>query len=153
MSFQPKEEKDAERQLITYFSEKISGKIIKLQDDDDNGKTDGIVEYDGKEISVEARRKGFPNHSGKTLSFVDGWKTRFLVNDGGIFINESTVRNHKDKGFVYLVEIKGSKPRACVIDELRISELLNQPNRRMRSTNSGSVQSVKTVPLNWFKEL
>lgn len=152
MSFQPKEEKDAERELIANFAIKIGAKVVKLQEDEDNGKTDGIIEHDGKEISVEARRKGFPNHSGKTLSFIDGWKTRFLVNDGGIFLNESTIKNHKDKGFVYLVEIKGFKPRACAIDVLRINELLNQPIRRMRSTNSGSIQSVKTIPLDWFKE-
>jgi len=153
MPFQPKEEKDAERQLITNFAAKIGGRVISLQEDDDNGKTDGIIEHDSGPINVEARRKGYPNHRGKILSFIEGWKTSFLVNDGGIFLNELTIRNYQNIGFVYLVEIRGFHPRAAIIYKTRVDELLNQPNRMMRSTNSGAMQSVKTVPLDWFKEI
>lgn len=152
MSFQPKEEKDAERKLIIYFANKFGAKIIKLQEDNDDGKTDGIIEHNNKRINVEARRKGFPNHKGRGCFFKDGWKTECLVNDGGIFINESTIRNHKNKGFVYVVEIKGSKPKFSIITKSKIDELLSQPYRETKSTNSGAMQSTKTVPLDWFKE-
>ena len=154
MSFQPKEEKDAERQLITNFATKIGAKVIKLQEDNDDGKTDGVIEYDGKEINVEARRKGYPNHSGKAFFFKDGWKNKLLVNGGGIFLNELTIKHHQDKGFVYIVEIRGAKPKAAVINAAKVTELLKQPRRTMKSTNTGVMQSVKTVPLDWFtKEL
>jgi hypothetical protein len=151
MSFQPKEEKDAEKLLIERFAVKIGAEPIKLQDYDDDGKTDGIIQLiSGKTISVEARRKGFENHSGRACLFRDGWNTRFLVNDGGIFLNEMTIRNYRNKGFVFIVEIRGSSPRACIVDEKKVEILLNQPNRKMKSTNSGVMQSVKTVPLDWF---
>ena len=152
MSFQPKEEKDAERQLITNWAVIKGARVIKLQGDNDDGKTDGVVEYNGEETSVEARRKGYPNHSGKACLFSEGWETKFLVNDGGIFLNESTIKNHRNKGFIYIVEIKGFKPRFCFISPSRIDELLSQPYRKMKSTNSGVLQSVKAVPLHWFEE-
>ena len=152
MSFQPKEEKDAERQLITDFAAKIKAKVIKLQGDSDDGGTDGVIEYKGKEISVEARRKGYPNHRGKAFFFNEGWETRCLVNDGGIFLNELTIKNYKDKIFIFVVEINGFKPRSAVITASKVDELLNQPHREMKSTNTGIMQSVKTVPLDWFIE-
>lgn len=152
MSFQPKEEKDAERQLIENFAAKIGATVIKLQGYNDDGKTDGVIEYSGKEKSVEARRKGYPNHGGKSCNFGQGWKTRFLVNDGGIFLNESTINDHKNKGFFFVVEIKGYKPRSCFINASKVDELLRQPYRNSKSTNSHVMQSVKTVPLDWFVE-
>jgi len=150
--FQPIEEKVAERELINSFAKKINAKVLKLQEDVDDSKTDGIIEHNGKKISVEARRKGYPNHSGHTLSFKNGWKTKFLVSGGGIFLNELTIKNHKDEGFIFLVDIKGFAPKACFINTSRINQLLMQPHRTMKSTNSKVLQSVKTVPLYWFKE-
>jgi hypothetical protein len=49
--------------------------------------------------------------------------------------------------------IKGCKPRACIIGPSRVKELLQQPYREQKSTNSGNMQSVKIVPLDWFKEI
>jgi hypothetical protein len=153
MSFQPIEEKNAERDLIKDFAIKTKRTVVKLQEDNDDGGTDGIVEYNGEKISVEARRKGFPNHRGWSSSaFKDGWESRCLVNDGGIFLNESTIKNYKNKSFIFIVEIKGFKPKHCIIDPPMVDELLKQPHRAMKSTNSGVMQSVKTVPLSWFKE-
>jgi hypothetical protein len=155
MSWQPQEEKDAERRLIREFVDRRSNtRIVSLQDDDDDGGTDGVIEREGGGLfAVEARRKGFPNHSGKTCRFDRGWETGFLARDGGIFLNELTIRKHKDRGegFVYLVEIKGCPPRAASVNLSRIDELLSQPHRTMRSTNSRNPQSVKSVPLEWFK--
>ena len=150
MAFQPIEEKIAERRLITDFAEKIKAKVVKLQEDDDDGETDGFIEYEGKPKRVEARRKGYPNHRGRTFFFSKGWETNFLINDGGIFLNELTIRKSKDKGFIFVVDIMGDK-RAAVINSSRVDELLKQPRREMKSTNSGVMQSVKTLPLAWFK--
>jgi hypothetical protein len=152
MSFQPKEEKEAERQLIRDFAKVTNSKVIKLQGDNDDGGTDGVIKYNGKEKNVEARRKGYPNHSGKVLFFEKGWNSRFL--GSGIFLNELTIKKYKDKGegFIFLVDIKGFKPRCCIINNSRVDELLRQPYQSMRSTNSHVKQSVKTVPLDWFKE-
>jgi hypothetical protein len=157
MSFQPKSEKEAEWQLIIEFVERgrFGGnkvELIWLQNEEDNGKTDGIIKYKDKFIPVEARRKGFPNHSGKVCSFREGWKTGFLIRDGGIFLNERTIRNYIGKTFIFIVEINGFKPRACIINASRVDELLKQPYREQSNTNSHVIQSVKTVPLDWFKE-
>lgn len=155
MLFQPIEEKIAERSLIENYASKTNAKVIKLQEDQDNGETDGIIERDGKEVCVEARRKGFANHSGKVSSkFNEGWDSRCLKS--GIYINERTIRNYIDKGFEYAVEInsyKGSKTKAATIDSTMIDTLLKQPRNMVQSTNSGQFQSVKTVPLEWFKEI
>lgn len=152
MAWQPREEKDAERQLITTFANKINAKVIKLQGDSDDGGTDGVIDYGGKQINVEARRKGFPNHSGKaSYLFREGWASKCLAE--GIFLNEMTIEHYKDKGFIFIVEIKGYKLRGCVVTASKVDELLNQPHREMKSTNSGVMQSVKTVPLHWFKEV
>src|ERR1035441_4093844 len=99
MAFQPLTEKQAERQLIRDLATKIGATIVKLQEDDDDGKTDGIIEYNGKQYNVEARCKGYPNHRGYVCSFKDGWKTNFLAN--GIFLNELTLKNHKNCDFIY----------------------------------------------------
>lgn len=146
-----KEEKDAEIQLIVNFADKVKATIIKLQKYNDDGKTDGIIEYHGKKINIEVRRKGFKNHKGKICSFNEGWENKKLVEEG-IFLNESTIRNHKNNTFIFIVEINGSAPRACVINDSKINQLLNQPYNEMTSTNSGIKQSVKCVPVNWFKE-
>lgn len=152
MSWQPKAEKDAERELIIAFANTIGAKIIKLQGDSDDGGTDGIVEHNGRLLSVEARRKGFPNHDNVTSRFfVEGWKSKVLTD--GIFLNERTIQNHKNKGFIFVVEIKGFGFKAAIITAERVEELLSQPYRSSKSTNSSAVQSVKTVPLDWFKEL
>jgi len=155
MLFQPIEEKIAERGLIENYASKTNAKVIKLQKDQDNGDTDGIIERNGKEICVEARRKGFPNHSGWTSDkFKEGWDSSCLRS--GIYINERTIRNYTDKGFEYAVEIngfKGSKTRAATIDSTMIDTLLKQPRNMVKSTNSCNYQSVKTVPLEWFKEI
>ena len=97
MSFQPKEEKETEWQLIRDFAKVTNSKVIKLQGDNDDGGTDGVIEYNGKEKNVEARRKGYPNHSGKVSSFFEkGWNSRCLVS--GIFLNELTIQKYKAKG-------------------------------------------------------
>jgi hypothetical protein len=62
--FQPYHEKESERELVRYFSRKTASKIQKMQEDNDDGGTDAIIEYQGKEIYLEVRRKGFPNHRG-----------------------------------------------------------------------------------------
>jgi hypothetical protein len=149
-AWQPIEEKNAERELIKNYAAKTNGKVIKLQDDNDDGKTDGTVEWDAEQRNVEARRKGYPNHRGKVCFFKDGWDTTFLAD--GIILNERTIRNHKDKGFDFVVEIKGFKPRVTQITSSMVDELLKQPYQTMESTNSGAVQSVKKVPLGWFQE-
>ena len=152
---QPKEEKEAERKLIKDFVEKIKScgkecEIVKLQGEVDDGKTDGIIKYSGREICVEARRKGFPNHEGKAYDFVGGWKCRVLAS--GIYLNERTIKEYKNRSFIFLVEIKGCKPRFCFITKERVEELLSQPFERAPSTNSGVLQPVKKIPLDWFKE-
>lgn len=155
MGWQPSSEKEAERQLIKDWVERKGGKVIKLQDDNDDGKTDGIIEFNGKLLNVEARRKGYPNHKGKVCLFKNGWETEFLLRDGGIFLNERTIKNNKDNGFLFIVDIKGpngSESRSCIINKSRIEELLNQPYREQKSTNSGNMQSVKIVPLDWFEQ-
>ncbi len=151
MAFQPYEEKEAERQLIIKFSNKFNGKVIKLQNDNDDKKTDGIVELNGIKYNVEARRKGYPNHNGKAYHFQDGWENKLLKKDGGIFINERTIRNYKNSSFIYIVDIEGANPRAAFINRSRVEELLKQPIRKQKSTNSGVKQSVKVVPLSWFE--
>jgi hypothetical protein len=151
MSFQPKAEKDAEISILILFAYKIKAKLIKLQGYDDDGKTDGIIEFNGEEYNVEVRRKGYPNHRGKILSFNNGWETNFLTK--GIYLNELTIKNHRGKGFFYVVKIKGSKMRCCFITKTNVEELLKQPEEFMRSTNSGNFQSIKFVPLKWFKEI
>lgn len=152
--WQPIDEKEAERQLIRDYAEKKGCTVIKLQDDADDGKTDGIIEYKGKHVSVEVRRKGYPNHKGRDCEFKRGWETEFLVNEG-IILNEQTIRNHQlSKRFIYIVEIKGPKgpeSRVCRVNKARISELLNQPFKQMRSTNSDHWQSVKYFPVSWFE--
>ena len=152
MKWQPTQEKEAERQLIKDFAEKRGYEVIKLQGDEDDGKTDGVIGRDGKQISVEARRKGYPNHKGKDCTFMSGWETEFLVREG-IFLNERTIRNYESKKFLFIVDIKGpkgSEPRACRIDQTRVAELLKQPHKKMKSTNSHVWQSVKYVPVSWF---
>jgi hypothetical protein len=148
--WQPIEEKKCERELIRNYACKIDAKIIKLQEDNDDQETDGIIEKNGTQIKVEARRKGYPNHRGRACSFKDGWKTCFLLN--GIFLNERTLSNHKDKGFDFIVEIKGFKPRVAILTPYMVDDLLRQPYQSQKSTNSGVIQSVKSVPLNWFIE-
>lgn len=148
MVWQPLEEKQAERELIKRFAEYMDGKIVKLQDDNDDGETDGIIEINGIMVNVEARRKGYPNHRGKICEHRDGWETWFLRE--GIFLNESTIQNYKKNGFAFIVEIKGSETKVCFINKSRIAWLLRQPKEMMISTNSGNKQSVKKVPLKWF---
>ena len=141
--------------MIKNFAHKIGAEVVSLQGDNDDGGTDGVIQRPGREAKcVEARRKGYPNHRGKVCDFPGGWNNYRLVTDGGIFLNELTIQHHKDENedFIFLVEIKGFPPRACYINKERTAELLQQPHRIMGSTNSKSDQSVKTVPLNWFKK-
>lgn len=157
MAFQPHYEKEAERQLIISFVAAVKSKgykceIIKLQEDNDDGKEDGIIEINGKQVNVEVRRKGYPNHKGKTYNFKNGWENDLLLKDGGIFLNELTLNRYKNDNFIYIVDINGFKPRCTYITPLIVNKLLKQPYREQKSTNSGVMQSVKTVPLEWFKE-
>lgn len=170
-----KEEKDAEIKLIKDFVLALIGRIqrffkrndigieiTKLQDYDDDGGTDGIFRFinifNSKSVSLECRAKGYVNHEGEICEFPRGWQTGFLSK--GIFINESILRRHKEnkENFIYLVDIlcgtglnKHSERRACVIDESRIDELLKQPYKLQRSTNTKNPQSIKLVPLKWFE--
>lgn len=153
MSFQPIEEKQAERSLIIRFARDIGAKIIRLQDDNDDGSTDGVIEIDNKEMYVEVRRKGYPNHRGKVCSFKDGWNTSFLLRDGGIYLNERTIKQYINIGFIYVVDIKGFEYRAAFINISRVDMLLKQQKRMQKSTNSGVMQHVKYIPLQWFKEI
>jgi len=156
MPFQPYHEKEAERELIKFFVDHLnkkspgSTKILKLQDDNDDGKADGIIEVEGKKIYVEARRKGFPNHKGKVCSFKDGWETQCLLD--GIYLNETTINNYIGIGFVFLVVIKGFNPRFAVITRSCVKELLKKPSKKEPSTNTKVLQDVKSVPLKWFHE-
>lgn len=148
-----REELVLERDLIVKYAATISeSKIIKLQGENDDGDTDGIIGLKGGEIQyVEARRKGFPNHSGKTTRFSKEWETPFLRS--GIFLNESVIKKYITTGFVFLVEIKNCKPRSANIHPQRVAELLKQPHKNKRSTNSRNPQSVKLIPLEWFVEV
>jgi hypothetical protein len=148
-----REELVLELDLIVRYAAIIpESKIIKLQEENDDGDTDGIIGLKGGEIQyVEARRKGFPNHSGETTRYSQGWETPFLRN--GIFLNELAIRKYITTGFVFLVEIKNCKPRFANINPQRVAELLKQPPRSQRSTNSHNHQSVKLVPLEWFVEV
>ena len=151
--WQPIGEKNAERELIEKFSEKKSFKIKKLQNNEDDGGTDGIVSYKGRDLCIEARRKGYPNHKGKVCRFKKGWDTHCLSE--GIFLNERTIRNHIEKGFMYLVEIDfngKSDVRVACVSPKRVKELLSQRYRTQRSTNTGKESSVKCVPKSWFKK-
>lgn len=153
MSFQPVEEKIAERELIMRFVDTFPGKmkIVKLQSNIDDGEEDGIIELqNGKQVGLEARRKGFPNHRGKTCYFPDGWETSFLKS--GIFLNELTLKRYLNQWFLYIVEIKDYKPRVAVLSPERVSDCLSQPYKEQRSTNSCRMQSVKAIPLEWFRE-
>lgn len=150
MSWQPPSEKNAERELIKSYAFKKQAKIIKLQADEDDGKTDGIIEKNGKKYNIEARRKGYKNHHGDTCDMPEGWDTSFL--SSGIILNESVVKNHKETGFVFVVDIKKFKPRAALICKKRIEYLLKQPSHIDTSTNSKNKQVTKRIPLNWFKE-
>lgn len=148
---QPIEEKIAERGFIENYASAINAKVIKLQKDKDDGGTDGIIEINGKERNIEARRKGYPNHRGwSSDKFQKGWESPCL--SSGIILNERTIRNHQGKGFDYLVDIKGFQPRVATITPSMVDELLNRPTRRMKSTNSGVWQDAKEVPLSWFQE-
>jgi hypothetical protein len=165
MSFQPIEEKESERQLIrraasafnSHICKKSFCEILKLQNDDDDGEADGRLKFAGKddsyymELDIEVRRKGYPNHHGETLHLPNGWQTYFLKD--GIFINEITLRKHRGHNFIYLVEIKGFPPRMCVITSEQIETLLKTARRWEKSTNSKSSQSVKCVPLEWFRNI
>ena len=150
MSFQPLAEKEAERELIKSFVRSKGGRVVKLQEDQDDGKADGLVEFGGKTYPVEARRKGYPNHRGKSFNFHGGWDNRYIQE--GIYLNERTIRGHENDNFIFLVEIKGEKPRYAILNKQRKTDLLNQPMEYSKSTNSGSRQSVKKVPADWFKE-
>jgi hypothetical protein len=153
--FQPIEEKDDERSLITRFASGTGATVFKLQEDKDNGEEDGIIVYSERKSKVEGRRKGYPNHRGRSCRFPNGWNTGFL-RTGGIWLNESTIRNHKDGGeefFIYVVEINGDGMRAAKLDQSRIDHLLSLPLRYERSTNSESLQSVKGVPVSLFVEI
>lgn len=149
-NWQPIEEKIAERDLIKKYALKADAVIIKLQEDEDDGGTDGILKINGEEIPAEARRKGYPNHRGVACNFPQGWESYSLKS--GIFLNESTIRNYIGKKFIFIVEIKGFPARACLITAEMNEELLKQPYRTSSSTNSHVSQSVKTIPLNCFKE-
>lgn len=151
-------DKQGEVHLIKLLAFKLEGwykiavPIIKIQEFNDDGETDGIIFLNGKNENVEARRKGFPNHSGERTDFDKGWDTYYLVNEG-IFLNTSTIKRHRDngEGFFFVVEIKGGGlPRVCYITPERSDELLKQPYRQERSTNTGKLQSVKCVPVKWF---
>lgn len=149
-SMLPKEEREAEKQLIIHFAQKVGAKIIKLQEDEDDCGTDGILERNGTQICVEARRKGYPNHKGKVCFFNNGWNDPRLSK--GIFLNERTIVYYKDSMFIYIVDINGYPPRYCFLSKERIHQLLEQPLLEQKSTNTGNMQSVKTIPLNWFHE-
>lgn len=121
----------------------------------DDYKSDGIIEFDGGEIFVEGRGKGFPNHEGRTTTFFfEGWKTRCL--QSGIYLNQSTIERYINKGFVYLVKIRDCKvefkPRYANITPEKVDELLRQPEQLERSTNSQRDQLVKKIPLSCFIE-
>lgn len=137
----------------------INSKIMKVQSyGNDDGKTDGIIrlyfikeiglEY--KDYNVEVRLKGFLNKHGETREYPEGWETKSL--DSGIFINEFTLINHINEGFIYVVKIKNCDPRICFLTKDRIKELLGKSHRSQKSTNKKNDQSVKCIPLHWFIE-
>jgi hypothetical protein len=153
VTFQPQEEKESERKLIYYLANKLGVRVIRTQDDNDDGGTDGIIEFDNSiRIAVEARRKGYPNHNGKVCYFRDGWNTLCLRE--GIFLNELTIKRYKGKRFIFLVDINGgSKPKVAIMNSKQVDELLKQYGKWQKSTNSGVSQHVKCVPLSWFQEI
>lgn len=84
MGFQPLAEKEAERQTLRAFAKRYGSEIIKLQPDEDDGGTDGIIVFQGVRLSVEVRRKGYKNHWGKTTKFKHGWNAECLLE--GIYL-------------------------------------------------------------------
>lgn len=163
MAFQPLEEKEAERKEARNFENWLRSKsgfedsrIIKLQDDEDDGEEDSIIEISGKQIPVEIRRKGYPNHNNKECPFENGWRNKDLVNYG-IFLNERTIRRYVNKTFIFLVVIRYIESENWIIDSRvaiitpdRVKELLKQKKRTQESTNSKVKQSIKGVPVKWF---
>lgn len=121
----------------------------------DDYESDGIIEFDGKEIFIEGRGKGFPNHEGITRTFFfEGWEEGFL--QSGVYLNQSTIERYINKGFVYLVKIRNCKvefkPRYANITPEKVAELLRQPEQWEKSNNSRRDQLVKKVPLSCFTE-
>lgn len=150
MTFQTCEEREAEKQLIRLFATRMGAKIIKLQEGEDDGKTDGIIEWEGKQMNIEARRKGFPHPvTGKACEFEAGWESLSLLRDGGIWLNEGVIRNYRNNSFIYIVHIKDCDPKFCVIYPSRNEELLKQPYRE-QANRWGKSQPRKAVPLEWF---
>lgn len=141
-----------ERNLIINFAKSQNYEVYKLQGLKDDGGCDGLLKSPTGEIyPIEVRRKGFANHFGQVTNFPQGWDTWCLRT--GIYLNESTIRKYIGCKFFYLVEIKCCKPRATFINAGKVNELLAQPMKYERSTNSGIWQSVKSVPLNWFGDI
>lgn len=149
------EETAAEISLVQGFAYKAKATITKLQkSEEDDGGTDGIILFEGGEMCIEVRRRGFPNHRGeKKDTLKDGFDSRCLKGvRGGIYLNTSTIERYINKSFIFIVEIEGYKPRYAVITNSRVVELLSQPYRVSISTNTQTPQSVKGVPVEWFEK-
>ncbi len=166
------EEQNKANQLIYRHAAFRKSTVIKSQADVDDGEMDGLLENTEE---LEARRKGFPNHKGEVLNpemLERGWESD-CVKKGtkrfppGLMINERTLRKHTTNGLTLILEFNSEKfqrecprfykeenfaPRYAVITPEQVKELLDQPHRTQRSQNSGSIQSVKFVPLDWFKK-
>jgi len=150
-------QQEAERQLVRHFARVFRLEVWKLQGSEDDGGTDAILGRNGEELSLEARRKGYPNYRGEVCHALNrGWETGCIKYDG-VYLNELTIARHRDEGtsFIYLVQFaKGPDPiRAAPINLAHSDELLAQPVQWERSTNTGNMQSVKLIPVDWFKRL
>lgn len=153
MSFQPQQEKDAERELIETFADAWGFEVLWMQPDNDDGGWDGLLKCYGKDTIIEVRRKGYLNHWGKYYYFDKGWNTWCLVRDQGIYLNELTILKKQGKGFLFLVDIRKFETKVAVISSERVAALLEQPSIPSESTNTGVVQPVKLIPLSWFYDV
>lgn len=151
------ETKEAERWQIHFLAKKVKAdEVVKVQENKDDGGTDGIIKWKGKLIAVEARRKGFPNYWGEVCGALSkGWDSNCIKE--GIYLNERIVFDYqlRREQFIYMVEFEGGEKRIriALINLSRIEELMASPTRWERSTNTGVRQPVKMVPVSWFKPI
>ena len=147
-----REERIAEVEAVNRYAAHRGGRVRKVQDSEDDYGTDGEIEVDGTIEYVEVRRKGYPNHNGKSSNLGGAWDNSKLKIHG-IFLNESTIRKYNNKDpFTFLVDIKDGGWRAAKIDQKQIDILLRQDHYTQESTNSGVNQSVKKVDLKLFTD-
>ena len=121
---------------------------------EDDGGTDFVFACVGSyEMPVECRGKGWPNCDGEE-SKCKSWKDKFLI-DGGVDINERTLKNHIGERWIYTVaypdfNMEVGEQRYAIITPEENNEYLLQYKKTQISCNSKRPQSVKGIPLEKF---